>query len=183
MRSGGHHLHGQFVVSADGVILELGFACLGGTYTLPSNVYFEAAGRVPTFSEPLCDPVRLDGAYYLLGNVHGHFGHGILEGLSRLWAIAESPTEYRDCRLLVFEPTLPKYAQFALEALGISPDRVVHCPPNAVMERLVVPTRSYRTHHWALPAQAGVWSRIGRFADPAKPTSRSNSSIKLPDRC
>ena len=172
------------MVSADGVILRSGFACLGGTYTLPSNVYFEAAGRVPTFSEPLCDPVRLDGAYYLLGNVHGHFGHGILEGLSRLWAIAESPTEYRDCRLLVFEPTLPKYAQFALEALGISPDRVVHCPPNAVMERLVVPTRSGQDPPLGSAGAGGRMEPHRAFRRSGKAYESSlNSSIKLPDRC
>lgn len=159
LRDGGQHIFGQIVVAKTGEIHEAAFACKSGVYSISSNVR-ERDGEW-CFVPPLDDRVELKGDYYLLGNLPPQFGHGLLEGFSRWWALAEDPGKYRGFKFLLFEKELPEYARLALGKLGIGLDRVVHCPRNATVERLIVPTRTYRTHNWALKAQANIWTRVG----------------------
>ncbi|MCP9488907.1 MAG: glycosyltransferase family 61 protein [Solirubrobacteraceae bacterium MAG38_C4-C5] len=108
-------------------------------------------------------PVEREGLYYLIGAVYGHFGHFLLEGLSRLWLL--SRLARTDPWFVVYEPELQPWQRSFLEAAGVPLERVLHVRTPTRFERLIVPARAYELHKASTPQQDLVWQRIGDFFD------------------
>ena len=107
-----------------------------------------------------------DDVEYVYGGVYQpHFGHFLLETLSRLWPLAEGLR--RDQRLLMHGPADPAnwwmqgYVRATLGALGITPDQIVHVAAPLRVTRLLVPAQSFRVNAYAYPAYAKLCHRIG----------------------
>lgn len=161
---GSSHGPGQLMVSQRGQLLPASYGVMDGVVSLPHNlVHAEDGDRVLTYDGEV---TALDGTYLFLGQAHIHFGHFLLEGLSRLWALNLLPAPLRDTiRVLVYEPHLRPFATALLERLGIGPERIVHANSALQVEHLIVPETAMRTHHWIRPQMLSVWDRMAGEAE------------------
>ncbi len=107
------------------------------------------------------------GLHYFAGAAWSHFGHFILEGLSRLWLLARVPESIRAELRFVFynDRPLPDWQLEFLEALGVAAERIVYLTKPQRFERMIVPSLAYNLHRWAAPAQGDTWEHIGRAFD------------------
>ncbi|PRE86563.1 glycosyltransferase family 61 protein [Burkholderia multivorans] len=182
-RVAGFHFFGQTIVTSDGHLVDGSYGTMDGNRDLPGDILHKEAGEFryqgPQFAE------ELPGVYYLIGNVHRHFGHVLLEGLTRLWALPffeENPT----VRFAIYEDEIKPFALTLLELAGVDLDRIVTIPKAAILEKLVVPSPSMRSHRWIAPQQMEVWRTISAHVagvSPGRPTRKVYLSRKsVPDR-
>lgn len=166
------HDKGQLVLAQDGSLCDAAFGVWNGERLLPRDL-LTPVGENRWRLEKGVGPQTLQGDHYLLGSLQPHFGHTLLEGLSRLWALLEYPALFADMPLLVFEPQLRDYQLRFLELAGIRPDRILHLPPGGVtVERLWVPDPAIRSHRWISARQGLVWRRISDAVSTAEPGRR-----------
>jgi hypothetical protein len=117
-------------------------------------------------------PRRLRGPHFLLGNASGHFGHFLLEGMARLWALERlDPRLAARLKVLVYEPELQPFARVLLELAGIDGSRIVHASPVDRVAHLVAADPAMRTHQWITGEMQRTWRSVVREGDPA-PTRR-----------
>jgi capsular polysaccharide biosynthesis protein len=137
---------------------------MDGITSLPSDLL--AARDEGRYHLTISDePEFFSGDYYLIGSIHSHFGHFMLEGLSRLWAATLLPAHiFSQLRFVVYEPAISPYAMTCMQLFGIRKEQLIFCPPHAVFDRLFVPAPSYRSHWWAQPEQVRTWDRIAERA-------------------
>jgi capsular polysaccharide biosynthesis protein len=115
-----------------------------------STSVYRPEGAIWRFRKPLTRAPRLPGADHTLtgtwlwaGMLFDHFGHFLVEGVSRLWGL--SSDEGRAVDGVLFVPTRPRrqgglldFQRATLEAFDVTvPVRVVDAPTR--VERLVVP--------------------------------------------
>lgn len=87
------------------------------------------------------DLPRLPGAFLWAGPLTTHFGHFLLEGIARLWAVGRFP----DLPILVTPEgplQVPSFRTAFLRAAGIGRDRLVAVDRPCVLEQVVVPLPS-----------------------------------------
>ncbi len=156
---GQSHGPGQVLVTQAGQLLAASYGVLDGSPSLPHDLIAVEDGRKILSYRGTVE--TLSGTFFFLGQAHIHFGHFLLEGLSRLWALDLLPPALRnEVRFLVYEPYLTPFARSFLARLGIGEDRVVFAPPAARVENLIVPDIALRTHRWVRPHMLPVWDRI-----------------------
>ncbi len=164
------HESGQLLLTQDRKLLESSFGVWNGERLLPRNLL----SREPNGKFKLnCNPseARLEGDYFLIGNVQPHFGHAILEGLSRLWPMYRSVPLPADVKFLVYEPFLRDVQKELLSRAGVDLSRVVHVPKEGVtVERLWVADASIRSHRWVSDLQGDVWKAVSSTAFDGEPT-------------
>ncbi|MEH3146506.1 MAG: glycosyltransferase family 61 protein [Methylobacterium frigidaeris] len=126
---------------------------------------------------PLPDPAGVPAApeaeYLYLGHLVPHYGHFIIDSLSRLWPLAAR--EGRPLRLLIhtFDP-LPAFGALdflrsILGRLGLSPEDLVAFDRPTRLTRLIVPAPSFLAQVEAHIVFADLCRRIGAgFYDPAE---------------
>lgn len=158
--SGGRHAGGQLLLTREGRLLSESYATVGGRRTLPSE-FVEGEEREP----PLRllgrhEFERIDGTAYLIGTVPRHFGHFLLEGLSRLWFHVAHGEALGCDKFIVYEPEIPRYARRVLRMIGLTEDRILPLKRNAEVETLYVPSKSVRTHRWVRPEHRMVLDAI-----------------------
>ena len=157
-RGPGWHKSGQLVLTRKNEIVHSALGLMDGHPTYPAN---------------LCHPVKngyqmsnthhlkyLPGVYYLVGNVHYHFGHVVLEGLTRLWAMSFFPQYQKQLWYIVYESEIDGYAQDLLSLVGVSKDKIIFMTEPIVVETLIVPDAAMCTHSWLSTLQIGVWDKI-----------------------
>ncbi len=147
------HTGGQLLLTQDFQRTSASFNPMDGRLTLPTDVDL----AVP--------PTPLAGDHFFLASVHPHFGHVILEGLSRVWAFEEFNRAHPDGRCLIFEPWTPDFALELLDRAGLPPDRLLRSSTPLVVERLHVPDPASLTHQWISAEQAKTWRRIADSFD------------------
>lgn len=154
------HSEGQLTLRSDLSLFDSSGGIMDGTTSLPSDLLTPIDDS--TFELSVSDaPLRFEGDYYLIGSAHPHFGHFMLEGLSRLWAATALPVDFmKNVKFVVYESGMPPYARECIRLFGIDPSRIIFCPPHATFERLIVPAPSYRSHWWAQPEQVRTWEMI-----------------------
>lgn len=156
----GYHYNGHLVLTSKKELTEASFGVWNGERMVAGNLLKALSDDVWLSSAP-APRHTLSGKYILLGSLHPHFGHTILEGLSRLWILSYPEFSNSEFKLLVFEPSLKPYHRNFLNLFGIDPDRIVHLPSEgAMIEELYVPSPSMRSHRWISKLQADVWKRI-----------------------
>jgi capsular polysaccharide biosynthesis protein len=114
------------------------------------------------------------GLHYFAGAAFGHFGHFLLEGLSRWWLLALLPESVRaELRFVLYdERPLHAWQLEVLECLGVAADRIVYLTEPMRFERMIVSAAAYHLHRGASSAQRDTWERVGhafdRGAGPAR---------------
>lgn len=166
------HDKGQLVLTNDGALCDASFGVWNGERLLPKDLLTPREGGCWRL-EAGVGPQTLRGDYYLLGSLQPHFGHTLLEGLSRAWALLEYPELFAQMPLLVFEPQLRDYQNRFLKLAGIDEGRIVHVPIDGVtVERLWIPDPAIRSHRWISPRQGAVWRHISNAISTAEPTRK-----------
>lgn len=89
-------------------------------------------------------PVYDQSVIYCDGGRMFHFGHCLIEGLSRVWACTDK--KYSDIKLVFAEnelTALPKYAMEFLRLLGVPQSNVIVLNKSARFKTIYVPTPSF----------------------------------------
>ncbi|MDI6025353.1 rhamnan synthesis F family protein [Corticibacterium sp. UT-5YL-CI-8] len=167
-----YHESGQLFLTRDGNLLESTFGVWNGEGLIPNNLLKKVdEDQWRLLQSPSYDV--LDGKYLLLGSLQPHFGHSLLEGLSRVWPLHISNAFRDEMKYLVFEPALRDYHKVFLQHAGIDLEQVVHVPATGVrVERLYVPTPSIRSHRWISRLQGKTWAAISDSVSSREPTRR-----------
>lgn len=182
-REAGFHFFGQTIITSDGSLVDGSYGTMDGNRDLPGDILSKSESEFkyqgPQFAE------ELSGTYYLVGNVHRHFGHVLLEGLTRLWALRHFSGD-PSIRFAIYEDEIKPFALKLLELAGVDLSRIVTIPKAAIVEKLIVPSPAMRSHRWITAQQMDVWSAISAKvagASQAAPTRKVYLSRKrIPDR-
>lgn len=160
-----YHDSGQLLLTGNYSILNASLGVLDGSNTLPRNLIECENGKYYFTHDTSDSPDILYGDYYFIGSLHHHFGHFLVEGLSRLWAIRHIPEEIkRGLKYIIYEDSVKSYALNLLSKFGINLDNIVFAPKQAILERVFVPDISYKTHHWGSHHQVEVYDKLRDLA-------------------
>lgn len=168
----GYHYNGQTFISSDFHITESSKGVWNGEKTLPGDILRNL--KTNTW-ELIREPKGkdLDGEFVLLGNIQPHFGHAILEALSRLWFLDTELAENDKIKYLVYEPDLRSYHNELFSLLKIDNEKIIYASRlgNRV-EKLYVPDPGMRTHHWISNLQVNTWEKIAKNIDSSPPSRK-----------
>jgi len=146
----GTHTGGAFLQLNDGAIFRYSFSYQDSHISLPSEFFSvtssgslqasKQASKQASFHE-ITEPC------YFLGNVLPHFGHFILDGMSRLWLLNKIPYEFRkNMKFVLYNNNLPPWALALLAPFGINTSNIIYTNKHLRFKRLIVPGDSYQTH-------------------------------------
>jgi hypothetical protein len=115
--------------------------------------------------------VTLKGRSIYLGHYTGHYGHFLLETLSRFWHLL-SPEQVKQYDHFVFHPFLhdtpnPRTfspAKICLDAFGIATEKVSFISNSTIFERIDVPAPMFEINHKADPVMAKVYEKLKRYS-------------------
>ncbi len=161
-KAGKRHLDRQLVLDQSMQIGAYSYGIMDGTPSLPREL---CADDDDVFVGTIEDTTPLGGDFLFLGTAHIHFGHLVVEGLSRLWGLSHLAAQINEPHFLIYETVLRDFAFELLDLAGVSRARLIGSPPLAIPDRLFVPSPSMRTHHWISDQQSAVWDRIGAEAN------------------
>lgn len=118
------------------------------------NAPFVEASRVA--SSP-----RLEEPCVYLGDLHGHFGHFLLESLARAWYLIECDPKVR----LLFHgrserPPLGPFADTIFQALNVNPSRIKIVLTDTNVTNLVLPAAQYWQSLKASPGMCVVFDHL-----------------------
>lgn len=154
-------------------VFEGSFSMQDGQRYLPSTYFSVEDGRLVRHLEPTiaARPQRLLGTHYFLGNFLPHWGHFLLDGISRLWLLKLLDEDIRrQMKFICFDVEFPNWAWALLEPFGINRENVIFSKQDISVENLIVPLDSYRTHLTANPLYQPVLNDIKDYYAPqAKP--------------
>lgn len=160
---------GQLVLANDGSMIPASYAVMDGNKELSIDRLKLEHGH-PHLRE-IAPATYLEGTYFLVGAANNHFGHAILEGLTRIWA-----TNYlhltlkKDIKFIVYEGYLRRHTEDLLALAGVPLERIIHASPHDIVERLIVPDAAMRTHRSITKLQSGVWETMASQFGSEKPT-------------
>ncbi|MFS7222053.1 DUF563 domain-containing protein [Rahnella inusitata] len=163
-RTGKLHESGQLLLTNNFEFINASYGVLDGSRSLPKDLVSVEDGEISLNLEGLVDEcIYLKGDYYFLGSLHRHFGHFIVEGLSRLWALDMLPENIRkEIKFIYYEDSVKPFSLELLKLCGIDAERLISAPRNAIIERIFVPDISYRTHHWNSRLQQLTYDKISK---------------------
>lgn len=155
------HTGGQLILRQDLSIFNDSYNRMDGCKTLPSDL-LDAKNNGIFINSINIPNEHYTGTYYLIGNCHSHFGHFLLEGLSRIWALQLLPHKIRgSLKYIIYEPGLIPPARRILNLIGID-DADIVCAPHsgAVFETVIVPSIGFCAHKYAFTAMNWVYDKI-----------------------
>ncbi|MDD1984023.1 glycosyltransferase family 61 protein [Pseudomonas asiatica] len=164
-RNGAWHSSGQLLVTSDNKLCEESYGIMDGGRTLPEDLIAldSATGQLHLTSLP--PKVHLKGNYLFLGSMHDHFGHFLVEGLSRLWVLNHfTEDEISALKIIIYEPGLIPPATKILNYLGIDKSQIHFLNEPCTIESILVPANAYRTHFWARAEMNSVYQKIAASA-------------------
>jgi hypothetical protein len=164
-RLGFHQGTGCLLLS-DGSLFDGSFAIQDNHRNLPKS-RFTFDGEFHS-TEELPNPPTRPGLYYFLGNLIPHWGHFLLDGMSRLWALLKMPPSIRKRLTFVcLDNRMPPWAWSLLEPFGIRPENVLFAKEPMRLEQMFVPMESYQTHVNAHPIFQSVFDAVShRYTTP-----------------
>lgn len=166
----GHH-GGQLLLTAGAEMIPASYGVMDGRGELAVDLLEQRPDGLALRNVPA--PRELGGAFYFLGNVHRHFGHSIVEGLTRLWALEMlEPTLSAEIRFLVYEGQLASHSLEFLRLAGVPVDRIVHASPHDIVEKLIVPDVAMSTHRWITGFQQNIWQSVADRVPSGDPSRR-----------
>lgn len=162
------HNGGQLLLTAEGAMIPASFGVLDGNNSIATDYLTVTPSGLQIKETP--DFRELKGTYYFLGNVHRHFGHNLVEGVSRAWALDLISNDLRpEVNFLVFEPELADHSVALLELAGIPKERIAQASAHDVVEHLIVPDMAMRSHRWITRLQQKVWKAMAVNSKPTVP--------------
>lgn len=107
---------------------------------------------------------KLTGSYIYLGFYTEHYGHFLLETLSRIWAV-ESATQYDGFIFSNFvlprrSDELTSFASFCFKKLGLNPDKVIILKEDILVETLTVPNAQCYILNKVHPNYINIFKRL-----------------------
>jgi capsular polysaccharide biosynthesis protein len=169
----GEHRSGHLLLVGDRFLVPDSYFVRNTVRSLPSDLL--APDGAPAHGTPgkfrlrvdVADVPTLPGIHYFAGAAFGHFGHFILEGLSRWWLLALLPASLRaQLRFVLYDDRpLPPWQLELLQCLGVAPDRLLHLTQPMRFERLLVPSTAYHLHRGIASAHGDTWERIAAAFD------------------
>ena len=138
------------------------------------------------YTTPL-DAARFDhapeGDYVFLGILTGHYGHFIMSGMARLWALRFAPDPRRRYVVLNAGPVEavldPPFLRDILGQLGLGPDNVVCLDAPTRFWRVVVPSPAIEEHNFSHRVFAGLCNRIGALLTASLPRQADDTPLFL----
>jgi hypothetical protein len=178
-RDGLWHHGGQLVTDSQGRIVPTSYGIMDGNPTLAADL----VGPDHSLSREL-PTERWSGVHYFLGSLHRHFGHVVLEGLSRLWLHASGAVTAPDVYFLVYEESIKSYALELLDAFGVPSERIRTIPRAGVrVEALIAPEPGLVTHRQVSAAQQFTYAKVtGRLSESAGGQKAYFSRRYVPER-
>lgn len=175
-------LGGQLVLANDGSMIPASYAVMDGNKELSIDRLELRDGSHYLKQVPPSNYRK--GTFFLIGAANNHFGHTILEGLTRLWGTKFLHPSFQDSvQFIVYESYLRQHTRDLLELAGITRERIVHASPHDIVERLIVPDTAMRTHRSITKFQANVWETMGsQFDTPSSTRKVFLSRRKASDR-
>lgn len=126
------------------------------TFKMKENLHNHGCGH---------DYIQVDSDVIYLGWVFPHYGHFLMESMSRLWFLEN----YNGNAKFLFNfyknhDVFIKSKQWAtqlLEKFGITEENIIYADKKYVMERLIIPSQSMILHSSVnVKAQSYIWSKI-----------------------
>lgn len=116
--------------------------------------------------------VQFEGSSLYLGHYTGHYGHFLLETLSRFWVFAEDDEFYKRFDHFVFHPFLHKTpdpekfspAKICFDCFGIDPGKFVLLTGPAGFDRITVPPPFFEINYFVNERMGVVYKKIQEFA-------------------
>ncbi|WP_165734676.1 glycosyltransferase 61 family protein [Pseudoalteromonas sp. C8] len=107
---------------------------------------------------------KLSGHYIYLGFYTEHYGHFLLETLSRIWAVKGS-TQYDGFIFSNFvlprkSDELTSFASFCFKKLGLNPDKVIILKEDTLVETLTVPNAQCYILNKVHPNYINIFERL-----------------------
>jgi len=161
-REGTWHSHGQLIVDKNNGLFSESYGVMDGGKTLPRELLQmdTTANRLILNTSVEHLPI-LTGEYLFLGSMHDHFGHFLVEGLSRLWILKYFKSEdISALKIIIYEPGLIPPAAKMLAYLGIDKSQITFLSSPCIVEKVIVPAVAYRTHFWARDCMNHVYDSI-----------------------
>lgn len=100
--------------------------------------------------------VFLGGSY-----MFSHFGHFLVEGLARTWALLDK--KYNKLKVVIFYETkqkLPSFVRKMLNALGVPDENILVIYKTTKFSRVFVPVQAINGHIYMLPIMNKVFDKI-----------------------
>ncbi|MGM0929166.1 MAG: glycosyltransferase family 61 protein [Actinomycetota bacterium] len=164
-------LGGQLILTSNGEMIPASYGVTDGNQELSIDRLERRDDEI--FLKRVPEPKYLEGIYFFLGAVNRHFGHTLLEGLTRLWALdALSQELLATVKFVVYEDSLYEYTKTLLRLAGVPEERIVYASPHDVIESLIVPDASMRTHRWITKFQSQVWDRMSAMSGVSNQSRR-----------
>ncbi|MFK3943055.1 glycosyltransferase family 61 protein [Pseudomonas monteilii] len=169
-RHGKWHANGQLLVTAQDGLFPESYGVMDGGRTLPSDILSLDASEDYSLHQP--KPTKLlKGRYLFLGSMHDHFGHFLVEGLSRLWILQYlSESDISSLKIIIYEPGIIPPATKILEYLGIKKSQIYFLNEPCIVEELIAPSIAYRTHFWARSEMNAVYEKVASAALQERPS-------------
>jgi len=155
-RKGWFHYNGQLILTSNKELISASFGVMDGHKSLSGDCIggqYTGKDIDDCFLKIDLNCNSSKGWYYFIGNSHRHFGHFILEGLSRLWALVFIPSEIRDnLFFIIYEDNMKSFMIELFNLLGINTSKIVSASKCSQYENIIVPDTSFRTHRWVSPS-------------------------------
>lgn len=170
-RNANGQLGGQLILTNNTSLIPASYAVTDGERELsvdhldktPDGVYLRKLPKAKYRS----------GTYLFVGAANNHFGHTLLEGMTRLWALEFVDRQLaEDLQFIVYEDSHRQFTLDLLELAGVPTDRIVSASPHDIVEKLVVPDAAMRTHRSITLFQAKVWNDMAAKVESAVPFRR-----------
>lgn len=160
------HSYGQLIIDSNNNLFSESYGIMDGHKTLPQDLLNKKSNEdALTLTVSVEGLPRLAGTYLFLGSMHDHFGHFLVEGLSRLWILKYfSDEEISSLKVIIYEPGLIPPATKMLEYLGINKSQIIFLDTPCIVEKVIAPSVGYRTHLWARDCMNYVYEKISAAA-------------------
>ena len=125
----------------------------------------------PEIQRPFQGVKRISGKSLYLGHYTGHYGHFLLESLSRLWTLEHRSLIEAGYERVVFHPFLHKTpkvtvfspAKISFASYGITADKVLLINEPTIFEHLTVPEPLLEINHRVDPMLASVYEKVAQY--------------------
>ncbi|UGB03249.1 glycosyltransferase family 61 protein [Leclercia sp. G3L] len=138
---------GAGVFLKDGSIIEPTFSTQDSHLSLSSDYFYEKDGEIFKRDVVTLHEDTVEGLCYFLGNLLPHWGHFLLDGISRLWFLLRLPNELREkLKFICYDNHIPTWGWELLNAFGINERNLIFMKKGMLVKNLIMPLESYRTH-------------------------------------
>lgn len=131
----------------DGSVIEPTFSTQDSHLSLSSDYFYEKDGKILKREVETLQEDTVEGLCYFLGNLLPHWGHFLLDGISRLWFLLHLPNDLRkELKFICYDNHMPTWGWQILSAFGINESNLIFMKKGMLVKNLIMPLESYRTH-------------------------------------